>query len=153
MAASDHGFGSVGIDIDAAATARIQALGYNAVQQDFMALSFEIVTEELYIIDVQAGITDAAWAIRRCRRTWCAAPARRLAGPSAPADLAREASDPWRALEAAKSNPNWADLTLHHIFTRDRVLALLRESGFEIADFTVPGRSPAQMEFYAVRKA
>ena len=39
------------------------------------------------------------------------------------------------------------------IVSRDRLLLLLRESGFEIADFAIGGRARAQMEIYAVRKS
>jgi protein O-GlcNAc transferase len=41
----------------------------------------------------------------------------------------------------------------HHNFTRDRLIALLRESGFEVLDFTVPDPRDARMELYAVRQS
>jgi protein O-GlcNAc transferase len=64
------------------------------------------------------------------------------------ADLA---SSVWKAMDTEKSNPYWTDLERHHNFSRDRLGALLRESGFEVADFAIARRQPAQMEIYAVR--
>jgi 2-polyprenyl-3-methyl-5-hydroxy-6-metoxy-1,4-benzoquinol methylase len=61
-------------------------------------------------------------------------------------------SSSWRAMEAQRVNPCWTDLERHHNFSRERLCALLRECGFEIADFALTGRAPAQMEIYALRK-
>ena len=52
----------------------------------------------------------------------------------------------------ASINPYWAALAHQHHFSRDRLIALLRECHFEIADFAIPGRHKAQMEIYALRK-
>jgi ADP-heptose:LPS heptosyltransferase len=145
MAAGDHGFAFVGIDIDGEATTRMQAQGASAVHQDFMELPFEIAPDVLSMMDVLAAMPDAAGAIRKAAKVL---PAGGLLILST-ADLSSSA---WRALEATKTNPYWADLNLHHVFARDRLLALLRENGFAIVDFAIPGHSPAQMEIYAVRK-
>ncbi len=65
------------------------------------------------------------------------------------ADLA---SSGWKGLDAEKRNPYWMDLERYHNFSRERLTAVLQESGFEIVDFATPSRARAQMEFYAVRK-
>ncbi len=146
MAAGDHGFAAVGVDSDGDAVARILAQGASAVQQDFMALAFELVPDVLSMMDVLARIPDAAGAIRKAAQVLPAGGLLILGT----ADLASSA---WRALGTAKTHSGWADLSAYHGFTRSRLLALLCESGFEIADFAAPGRLPAQMEIYAVRKA
>jgi protein O-GlcNAc transferase len=40
----------------------------------------------------------------------------------------------------------------HHNFSRQRLMASLREHGFEVASFSIPHRYKAQMEIYSVRK-
>ena len=42
-------------------------------------------------------------------------------------------------MEVEKVNPYWADLERHHNFSRERLVLLLRECGFEIADFAIGG--------------
>jgi len=58
----------------------------------------------------------------------------------------------WKVMDAAKLNPYWLEIEHYHNFSRDRIVALLAESGFEVVDFAIPGRYKAQMELYAVRK-
>ena len=55
-------------------------------------------------------------------------------------------------MSEASINPYWTELEHHHHFSRDRLIALLRECDFEIAAFAIPNRYKAQMEIYAVRK-
>jgi protein O-GlcNAc transferase len=62
-------------------------------------------------------------------------------------------SSSWRAMDSIKANHYWTELENHHAFNRERLLPLLQDSGFEVADFTIPNRCKAQMELYAVRKA
>ena len=56
-------------------------------------------------------------------------------------------------MEAQKSNSYWTDLERSHHFTRDRLVALLRDNGFEVIDFALSPRALAEVEIYAVRKA
>jgi hypothetical protein len=62
------------------------------------------------------------------------------------------ASSSWRVMEAEKVNPYWTDLERLHNFNREQLVALLKDTDFEVADFSIPGRTAAQMEIYAVRK-
>lgn len=41
-------------------------------------------------------------------------------------------------MDAAKSNPYWMEIEHHHNFSRERLIALLGERGFEVADFGIP---------------
>ena len=58
----------------------------------------------------------------------------------------------WKVLDARNLNPHWMALNNHHNFSRDRIVALLRETGFEILDFGVPDPRDTRMELYAVRQ-
>jgi protein O-GlcNAc transferase len=145
MTATDYGFATVGLDSSADAVSRIQALGFNALQHEFMELKFEVVVDVLSMMDVLEQITEPRAALRK---------AAQILQPGgvlvlSTADLT---SSVWKALDAEKTNLYWADLERHHNFSRDRLCTLLKDSDFEIVDFAIPNRAPAQMEFYAVRK-
>jgi len=56
-------------------------------------------------------------------------------------------------MEAQKVNPYWTDLERHHNFSREQLMTLLRDTGFEIVDFALGRRAPAQIEIYAIREA
>ena len=144
MTATDHGFAAVGLDIRADTVALIQGLGVNTLRHDFMALKFEVAPDVLSMMDVLQQIPSPLEALRKAAQIL---PAGGLLIISAP-DMT---SSSWKAIEAAKVNPYWMELEHHHHFGRERLMALLRECGFESVDFAVPNRYKAQMELYAVR--
>jgi protein O-GlcNAc transferase len=144
ITAADHGFAAVGLDTRADVVSRIQQLGFTALQHEFLQLRFEVTPDVLSFFDVLEQLQDPRAALRK---------AAQILQPGAvlvlsTADLA---SSVWKAMDTEKSNPYWTDLERHHNFSRDRLGALLRESGFEVADFAIARRQPAQMEIYAVR--
>ena len=61
-------------------------------------------------------------------------------------------SSSWKVMDAENANPYWMELEHYHNFSLERIVALLRDSDFEIVDFAIPNRYKAQMEIYAVRK-
>jgi protein O-GlcNAc transferase len=144
--AADYGFAAVGLDIRADAVGRIQQRGFTALQHEFLQLRFEVVPHVLSLMDVLEQIPDARAALRK---------AAQILQPGgvlvlSTADLT---SSVWKALDAEKNSPYWMDIERHHNFSRDRLVALLQGSDFEIAAFALPTRSKAQMEIYAVRKS
>ena len=145
MTAADYGFASVGLDARAESVRRIQELGFSAMQHDFMALKFEIVVDVLSMMDVLEHIPYPREALRKAAQVLRPGGLIVLSMP----DLA---SSSWKVMDAVKLNPYWLEIEHYHNFSRDRIVALLRESGFEVVDFTVPNRYKAQMELYAVRK-
>jgi protein O-GlcNAc transferase len=144
MAASNHGFAAVGVDADGAAVAGVAALGFSAVHQDFMKLRFEIVTDVLSLMDILDSQPDPREVLNK---------AATVLKPGAVLALssADSSSSDWRLLERDKVNPYWSDPHLHHIFNRDRLIAMVQESGFEIADFATPVAGQARMQLVAVR--
>jgi SAM-dependent methyltransferase len=144
MTASDYGFASVGLDIRAEAVTRIQGLGFNAVHQDFMKVPFEIVPNVLSMMGVLEQIPYPLQALRKAAQVLHPGGVLVLSTP----DLA---SSSWKSMDLANANPHWTELENCHTFTRERLIALLRDSGFELAHFTLAGSSKAQMELYAVR--
>jgi protein O-GlcNAc transferase len=61
-------------------------------------------------------------------------------------------SSSWKVMDAQKANPYWSEIERYHIFSRERLVALLSAHGFEVVDFAIPNRRQAQMEIYAIRK-
>jgi len=57
----------------------------------------------------------------------------------------------WREMDAAKTNPYWMEMEHHHNFTRQRLITLLQENGFDVVGYAIPYRYKVQMEVYAIR--
>jgi protein O-GlcNAc transferase len=146
MTAADCGIATVGLETRAAAVDRIRAMGYNALNHDFLPLKFEIVPDVLSIMDALEHLPHPRAALRK------AAEVLRPGGVLV-ISTSDMTSSSWRAMEAEKINPYWTDLERCHNFNRDRLLGLVRECGFEIADFAIGARAKAQMEIYALRQA
>jgi 2-polyprenyl-3-methyl-5-hydroxy-6-metoxy-1,4-benzoquinol methylase len=145
MTAADSGIATVGLETRAAATARAQALGCNTLHHDFLTLKFEVNPDVLSMMDVLEQLPHPAAALRKAAQVL-------RPGGVLVLSAADISSASWKAMEAEKLNPYWTDLERHHNFSRERLLSLLRECGFEIADFALSARARAQMEIYAVRK-
>jgi protein O-GlcNAc transferase len=144
MAASDHGFASVGIDADGAAVAGVQSLGYSAVHQEFMKLRFEITTDVLSLMDVLDSMPDPRGVLSKAASVLKPGAVLALSTPDS-------SSSDWRQFERDRVNPYWSNPRLHHVFHRDRLIAMLQEGGFEIADFVSAG-GQGRMQLFAVRK-
>lgn len=145
MTAMDSGFAAVGLETRGALATRTTALGFNTVHHDFLTLNFEITPNVLSMMDVLEQLPQPRAALRKAAQVL--PPGGVLVLSTADAN-----SSSWRLMEAEKSNPYWTDLERHHLFTRERLLALLAECGFDVVDFAMGGRARAQMELYALRK-
>jgi protein O-GlcNAc transferase len=145
MTAADSGIASIGLETRAAAVTRIQGLGFNTMQHDFMTLKFEVTPDVLSMMDVLEQIPAPREALRKAAQVL-------RPGGVLVVSTADMAASSWRAMEAEQVNPYWTDLERLHNFNREQLVSLLRESGFEIADFAIPNRARAQMEIYAIRR-
>jgi protein O-GlcNAc transferase len=146
MTAADSGMAVVGLETRSAAAERVRGMGLNALQHDFLPLNFEVTPDVLSMMDVLEQIPHPREALRK---------AAQVLGPGGVlvVSTADMTSSSWRALETEKVNPYWTDLERCHNFNRERLLGLVRECGFEIADFAISGRARAQIEVYALRTA
>ncbi|HTC43977.1 MAG TPA: DUF5672 family protein [Steroidobacteraceae bacterium] len=144
--AVDYGFAAIGLDIESAAVSRLQQLGFNALQRDFMALKFEVTPDVMSMADVLALLPRPIAALRKVADVLRPGGVLILSTP----DLS---SSEWRVMEAGKTNPSWMDLERFHVFSRDRLIALLGDAGFEVRDLSVSVRAKGHVELYAVRKA
>lgn len=143
MTAADYGFKAVGLDARQETVSRIRQLGFRAEQGDFMKIKFEGQLDVLSMMDVLEHIPYPRDALSK---------AAKLLSPRGVIviSLPDLACSSWKIMDAAKSNPYWMEIEHHHNFSRQRLVGLLRECGFDIADFSAPHRYKAQMEIYAV---
>lgn len=145
MTASDVGFSAIGLDARAEAVKRIKGLGYTAHEGEFANVSTDGKLDVLSMMDVLehlpfpvAALTKAADLLRP--------------GGVFVASMPDMACSTWRLMDRLDKNNYWIELEHHHNFTRRRLIELLRETGFDVADFTTPNRYAAQMEIYALRR-
>lgn len=57
----------------------------------------------------------------------------------------------WKILDQQKANPYWGEIEHYHNFTRTRLFALLRETGFEPVRYAVSERYRVCMEVIALK--
>jgi SAM-dependent methyltransferase len=146
MMAADYGFAAVGLEVRPHAASRLQELGFTALADDFMQLIFEVVVDVLSMMDVLEHLPRPRESLRKAAQILRPGGVLVISTP----DLT---SSRWKVMDAKQLNPQWMALDNYHNFSRDRVMALLRETGFEILDFTVPNPLEARMELYAVRQS
>jgi len=148
MAVADYGFAAVGLDTWGEAVRRVQELGIPVItvlQHDFLTLKFEITLDVLSMMGVLEQMPYPREALAKAAQIL-------RPGGVLVIDTPDLTSSSWKILDGTNANPYWMDLERQHQFSRDRLVALLRDSGFEVVDFTLPGRHKAEMELYAVRK-
>jgi len=145
MTAADSGMAVVGLETRGIAAARIRGMGLNAVEHDFLTLTFEVVPDVLSMMDVLEQTPYPCEVLRKAAHVLSP-------GGVLVISVADMLSSSWRTMEAEKVNPYWMDLERYHNFARDPLIALLSATGFEIADLRLSPRSAAQLEIYALRK-
>lgn len=145
LTAADYGFAAVGLDTRSDAVKRIQELGFNAMQHDFMTLKFEIVVDVLSMMDVLDHTPYPKEMLRKAGQIL-------RPGGLIVIGMPDRMSSSWKAMDAARTNDYWSQLERYHNFSRDRIIELLCSSEFEMIDFALSGRQHAHMELYARRK-
>jgi 2-polyprenyl-3-methyl-5-hydroxy-6-metoxy-1,4-benzoquinol methylase len=145
MTAADYGFAAIGLDARAEAVRRIQAMGFTALQSDFMTLKFEVVLDVLSMMDVLEHIPYPREALSKAAQVLRPGGVMVISMP----DLTCSS---WKVMDSEKLNPYWMEIEHCHNFSRERLVSLLKNCEFDIGNFAIPSRYKAQMEIYAVRK-
>ncbi len=146
MIAQDHGYAAVGLDTDAAAVERIRTLGCNALPNDFLTLEFQVVPNVLTLLNVLPQLADPRAALRKAAKVLHPGGVLVVSAPDS-------SSSAWRALEAKNGNNHWLDPEQHHVLTRQQIVSLVQECGFDIAAVTLSRQAATDVEIYAVRSA
>ena len=145
MTAADYGFAAVGLDTRLDAVKNVQALGFNAMQHDFITLQFKIVVDVLSLMDVLDHIPYPLEALRKAAQVLRPGGLMVIGMP----DLM---SSSWKAMDAANANPYWSQMERCHNFSRERIIKLVRASGFEMIDLALSDQQHAHMALYAIRQ-
>lgn len=145
MTATDFGFIAIGLDARAETVSRIQQLGFKAQLGDFMRIAFEGQANIISMMDVLEHMPYPRAALEKAAQVL--AP-----GGVIVISLPDITSSSWRIMDAANANPYWIEIEHHHNFSRQGLVGLLRDCGFEPSDFALPFRYKAQMEIYAIKK-
>ncbi|MDX2143292.1 MAG: class I SAM-dependent methyltransferase [Rhodospirillaceae bacterium] len=143
--AQEYGFDPVGVDLRAENVAVMNKLGIPAHCADLASLKLERPCAVVSLADVLEHMPFPKTGL---------AAAHRLLGEGGIAfiSMPNRAAMLWRILDAQQANPFWGELEHYHNFTRERLYALLRETGFEPVSYGVSERYRACMEVVA-RKA
>jgi protein O-GlcNAc transferase len=142
MTASDYGYTAIGLDTNANAVERMRRTGLMAMHSDFMNLPIEIVLDVVSMMDVLPQMVDPRAALRKA---WDALRPGGVLVVGAP----QFNSSVWKVMESQSANPFWQEITSNHLFSRNTLVRLLNECGFEVAAFRMPDHQPALMELYA----
>jgi protein O-GlcNAc transferase len=145
MTAAEFGFDAIGLDSRIQAVERIASLGYRAVRADFLHSALERPVAVVSMADVLEHVPYPVEALRKAHAMLRADGALFVSCPNM--DCA-----PWRAMDAARTNPYWMEIEHHHNFTRNRLMRLLEQCGFRPVSYDISPRYKAGMEIIS-RKA
>lgn len=145
MTAAEFGFEAIGLDSRREAVERIAALGYRAIQADFLQHS---VGEPVEVISMADALEHLAHPVEALRK------AHEMLTPSGVLYISCPNMDcaPWRAMDLAKANPYWIEIEHHHNFTRRLLMRVLAECGFQPVLYDISPRYKAGMEILSVKK-
>ena len=146
MAAGDFGFSAMGVDARAETADQLRALGFNAISGNFadVALDKRFHIDVLSMMDILEHLPFPKQALAKAAQIV-------RPGGLIVISLPDLTCSSWRLMDVGKHNPYWIEIEHHHNFSRTKLLDLLREAGFEPAEFAIPSRYRAQMEVYAIR--
>ncbi|MEM5331490.1 methyltransferase domain-containing protein [Paraburkholderia sp. JHI2823] len=144
MTASDYGYTAVGLDTNPDAVNAMRQRGLMAMQHDFTTLQIEIVVDVLTMMDVLPQMTDPRAALRKAYDVL-------RPGGVLVVSATQFNSSVWKLLESSNANPFWQEIANSHLFSRETLVRLLGECGFEVADLRKTPAQPALMELYAIK--
>ena len=145
MTARDFGFSAFGLDTRKETVERIQALGFQANQADFMQAQFDRPLQIISMMDVLEHLPFPRQVLQKAHDSLAPAGLLIISLPDASCST-------WKIMDHEKNNPYWMEIEHHHNFSRNLLMQLLIQQGFDIVDFDIPNRYKAQMEIYAKKR-
>jgi protein O-GlcNAc transferase len=143
--ADEFGYDVVGLDLRTSSVERMRAAGVEAHAVDLAVFAptggpFDVIS----MADVLEHMPFPRRALARAHTLLAEGGHLFLSMPNMDAAA-------WRALDAARQNPYWAEIEHLHNFGRRRLHALLRAHGFDPVRYDVSQRYVASMEIVARR--
>ncbi len=142
--ADEFGFRAAGVDLRLGNVEGLKRLGFEAYCCDVAELDMPGRFSVVSMADVLEHIPYPNQALAAASRLLRPGGAIFLSMPNAGAFA-------WRAMDALKANPFWAEIEHYHNFSRDRLYRLLREHGFKPVSYGVSERYRLCMEVVATR--
>lgn len=140
--AAEYGFKPVGTDLRPATVEKMQSIGIDARCEDITELKLEHPAMVISMADCLEHMRDPKQALEAARRLLRDDGALFLSMPNAGSPI-------WQFLDSQNQNPYWGELEHYHNFTRERLNALLMETGFQPVNYGVSVRYRACMEIIA----
>ena len=146
MTAAEFGFDAVGLDCRKETVQRITALGYKAIEGDFLNLSIAESFDVVSMADVLEHLPFPVPALRKAHEILKPTGVLHVSCPNVE-------SAPWQAMDRALSNPYWIEMEHCHNFSRRLLTAVIRECGFRPVRYGVSQRYKAGMDILALKSA
>jgi len=144
LTAQEWGFETLGIDLRQENVLKLEALGVAARRAALEELDEPGAFEVVSMADVLEHMPFPRPALEHAHRLLGVRGLVYISMPNA--DTAS-----WRALDRERKNPYWIEIEHYHNFTRERLQALLRQSGFQPVWYGVSNRYLCGMEVIARR--
>jgi SAM-dependent methyltransferase len=142
MTAGEYGFHAVGIDARRETVEAIVALGFEAVEGDFLSAPLAPGAAVVSMMDVLEHLPFPREGLDR------AAALLRPGGLLVLSLPDRETSS-WRIMDLHTGNPYWMEIEHHHNFSRTRLAHRVAEHGLWVVDFAIAYRYKALLDVYA----
>jgi 2-polyprenyl-3-methyl-5-hydroxy-6-metoxy-1,4-benzoquinol methylase len=144
MTAQEYGFVPVGIDMRAANVAALRSFGIEAQDVDLEKFDPPSRFRVMSLCDVLEHVPYPRACLDRARALLEDDGVLFVSMPNSESAL-------WRVLDQHNVNPYWGEMEHYHNFSRTRLYALLRETGFEPLRFGISERYRVCMEVVARR--
>lgn len=142
--AAEWGFTPVGLDLRPACVKAMADLGFEAYCQDIATFDQVAGVSVVSMADVLEHMPYPKIGLQAAHRLL-------KPGGTLFVSMPHYGCPAWQLLDRAAANPYWGELEHYHNFSRDRLSALLRETGFEPLDYSVSERYRVCMEQIARR--
>jgi protein O-GlcNAc transferase len=144
MTASEFGFNALGLDVRKETVQRILALGYKAIECDFLNMSVSDPIDVVSMTDVLEHLPFPIPSLRKAHHVLKPNGVLLLSCPNTE-------SVSWQAMDRARSNPYWVEMEHCHNFSRRLLTSVIRDCGFLPLRYSVSQRYKAGMEIFALK--
>jgi protein O-GlcNAc transferase len=143
--AKEWGYHPVGLDLRPTTIEEMRALGYEAYCCDLTDHNAGAAYQVVSMCDVLEHLPFPKRALEHVHRLLRPDGILLLSMPNLDSEV-------WSMLDRAGTNPYWGELEHYHNFGRERLVALLDETGFDFVHYAVSARWRVTMEIVARRR-